>query len=184
VTYNEAEKFFNEEIRPRWPDWTPTGVEIKDWCNVIYHYAILVAMQAIQNYIRDANKVTRRPLIAHFITKANLLVPHKETEKYEHNYPPGTIVGAKAREISFRGILDGTRPMHDAGFDWLVNILKENPKLIPAPFTLETLPPLKRPMKVDNKQPAKQDETVKVGDIMKLAIVSPRLISDEQWERG
>jgi len=137
MTWAEANQFLIEQVRSRWPAWTPTDMEIKDWCRVLSRYAKNIAEKAMFSYVKDARRITRRPLIAVFITKAKLainqvFIPEKEEE---FKPEPGRIYGKPAREKAFTMILNGKEGKTKR---WLIDFLRANPNMIPSGASLPT----------------------------------------------
>ena len=108
MTYTESIDFLEKQVKSRWPEWRPTDQETKDWCGVLGYYSWDVAAGAMFNYIKDATKITKRPLIAVFITKAKLILVNRPKPK-EVPFAPqaGVLYGNKAMEQAFRLILAG-----------------------------------------------------------------------------
>lgn len=135
MTWTEANQFLIEQVQSRWPAWKPTDMEIQDWCRVLGYYAKDIAEKAMFNYVVDAKRITRRPLIAVFITKAKLLVnkvrmPEKE-EVFEPE--PGRIYGKAARNKAFTSILNGEEGKTKR---WLIDFLRRYPTLMPIGVSL------------------------------------------------
>lgn len=145
MNWTETNQFLIEEVQSRWPAWKPTDMEVKDWRRVLGCYAKDVAEEAMFNYVKDANRITRRPLIAVFITKAKLLINRtittEETEAFKPE--PGKLYGKPAREKAFTGILNGEE---GSGKRWLIDFLRGNPALIPSGVTLPTTSEAKGPV--------------------------------------
>lgn len=135
MTWVEANQFLIEQVRSRWPTWKPTDMEIKDWCRVLGYYAKDIAKEAMFNYVKDANRITRRPLIAVFITKAKLLINKVEMPEKEEEFrpEPGRIYGKAARDKVFTSILNGAEGKTKR---WLIDFLKASPTKIPPGATL------------------------------------------------
>lgn len=135
MNWTDSNGFFQKEICGRWPSWEPTEIEKKDWCRVLGYYAKDIAKEAMFNYVKDANRITQRPLIAVFITKAKLLVNKAKMPKEEEEFrpEPGRIYGKPARDKVFTAILNGAEGKTKR---WLVDFLKANPTKIPIGATL------------------------------------------------
>jgi hypothetical protein len=131
--YDESRKFLTEEICQRWPSWKPTDKEIQDWCEVLGYYFWDVAAQAMFNYIKDAKRITARPLIAIFIEKARAIPKQPKRQEPEYVRQEGVLYGKKAREQAYRLILNG---QNSPTKEWLINFLRINPKLMPSGVSL------------------------------------------------
>jgi len=137
MTWAEANQFLIEQVRSRWPTWKPTDMEVQDWCRVLGCYSWDIAKKAIFNYVKDAKRITRRPLIAIFITKAKVLVNQVKMPAKDETFKPepGKLYGKPARNKAFTLILNGENCKTKR---WLIDFLRANPTLIPFGVSLPT----------------------------------------------
>lgn len=135
MTWTEANQFLIEQVQSRWPAWKPTDMEIQDWCRVLGRYTKDVAEEAMLSYVEDAGRITRRPLIAIFITKAKLLINKTPEEEEVFEPVPGKLYGKPAQDKAFTMILGSG---DCAGRRWLIDYLRRNPALIPIGVSLST----------------------------------------------
>ncbi|MHC5200293.1 MAG: hypothetical protein ACYSO1_09325 [Planctomycetota bacterium] len=75
---NESAKCFNEQIRKRWPRWTPSDVEISDWLVWLEKYDYPTIATAARTHLAESRYA--KPIPSQLLDHAKKLAP-KPTPK-------------------------------------------------------------------------------------------------------
>ncbi len=70
-----AQHFFDNQVKTRWPDWEPEGVEVSDWLFWIGKTDKDTALQAIREHVAESR--WKRPTLGKFRTYVQLKSPAK-----------------------------------------------------------------------------------------------------------
>ena len=71
-----AQHFFDNQVKTRWPDWEPEGVEVSDWLFWIGKTDEDTALQAIREHVAESR--WKRPTLSKFRTYVRLKAPPGE----------------------------------------------------------------------------------------------------------
>jgi len=65
MTNLEAQQIIDQELKPRWPKWNPTGIETSDWAYILREKSHLLAKEACRE-TKMKSKYNSSPVLSEF----------------------------------------------------------------------------------------------------------------------
>ena len=81
----EAERFIDQQLKPRWERWSPPPAQMSDWCYALRKLDWESALRAAQDHFRESK--LNKPVIKSILALAQQYMPKEEKKTY---LPPAT----------------------------------------------------------------------------------------------